>query len=335
MNSLKISKTFIQSIILIMIIGIFVGASYWAAQYIQQFGFDRFKEIPIIHLGKQLIYWPILGLIYQTILNPIFYGFIPLIFALEHFFPADPKQKIFNVVFAQDIIWFILEAFLRASILVTYVSFLSVLFQKYLGFLTIQAISQWPEVTRFIWGILLSDFVKWAHHYLRHKVLVFWEFHKIHHSQRELNVFTDMRYHIVEYVIAETIKIFVMLMLAVNIPDIVAWGIFQMWYTRFYHGNIKTNLGPLRYILVTPQSHRIHHSIESRHQDKNFGVVFSIWDYIFKTQYKGYDEYPQTGIDDQNFPHEMSMKWRDLIKTPFVQLAYPFQAIAKNFKRKV
>lgn len=53
------------------------------------------------------------------------------------------------------------------------------------------------------------------------------------------------------------------LMLKVSPPTIVLYAIFRRWYTRFYHANMRTDVGPLRYILVTPQSHRIHHSRES------------------------------------------------------------------------
>ncbi len=99
-------------------------------------------------------------------------------------------------------------------------------------------------------------------------------------------------------------------------------------YFRLYHANIKTNLGPLKYILVTPQSHRIHHSLERKHWDKNYGFIFTIWDNVFGTQYKNYDEYPDTGVDDLNFPVERSFTC--VVKTFFAQLFYPFQQLLKR-----
>jgi sterol desaturase/sphingolipid hydroxylase (fatty acid hydroxylase superfamily) len=125
---------------------------------------------------------------------------------------------------------------------------------------------------------------------------------RVHHSQKELNFFTDFRYHVVEYVVRHTFLVIPFLVLAVEAPTIILFAIFQRWYTRVYHGNIRTNLGPLRYLLVTPQSHRVHHSIEGRHRDRNFGSLFSIWDRLFGTQYRRYDEYPDTGIEDAAFP---------------------------------
>jgi sterol desaturase/sphingolipid hydroxylase (fatty acid hydroxylase superfamily) len=116
----------------------------------------------------------------------------------------------------------------------------------------------------------------------------------------------------------------------VDPPQIVWFALVARWYTRFYHGNIRTNLGPLRYVLVTPQSHRIHHSIEPRHRDTNFGALFSIWDQMFGTQYRRYDEYPETGIEDDAFPHEASGDLRSLLVTPFVQMAYPLRKLREQ-----
>ena len=155
----------------------------------------------------------------------------------------------------------------------------------------------------------------------------------LHHSQKEVNFFTDFRYHIVEYIIQEAVLVIPFLILKVDVPVIIAFAIFQRWYTRFYHGNIRMNLGLLRYVLVTPQSHRVHHSIEKRHQDKNFGSLFSIWDFVFKTQYTGFDEYPLSGITDSDFPHEKQKNILSLLLTPFAQMAYPFCKIGRQVKQ--
>jgi len=83
----------------------------------------------------------------------------------------------------------------------------------------------------------------------------------------------------------------------------------------------------LHYILVTPQSHRVHHSVEERHFEKNFGSLFCIWDFIFRTQYWEFSEYPETGINDPDFPYEQSDGIKDLLLTPFHQMFYPLREI--------
>jgi len=81
----------------------------------------------------------------------------------------------------------------------------------------------------------------------------------------------------------------------------------------------------LRYIMVTPQSHRIHHSRKVEHRDKNYGAIFSIWDHLFGTQYRNYEEYPETGLEDPGFLHETELGWRRTARTFVVQLVYPFE----------
>lgn len=134
----------------------------------------------------------------------------------------------------------------------------------------------------------------------------------------------------VEYVIRHTWLVIPFLILQVNTPTIVLWAIFSRWYSHIYHGNIRTNLGPLRYVLVTPQSHRVHHSIQPLHRDTNFGSIFSFWDRLFGTQYRGYDEYPETGIDDEAFPHETRTRLATLVG-PLIQMAYPFRELQRRW----
>ena len=293
---------------------------------------------------KGLPGWPVIArligrfkhaLFAEKLLSPFFYAGIVIILTLERLFPVDPSQKLVSVSFVQDLVWMVLEVGLKFTVIVTYVYMLESLYQTHLSFLRVDTVGQLSPVLRFVWAILFSDFLHWLHHWVRHKVPWFWYFHTIHHSQRQLNMFTDFRYHVVEYLVSNTIRITALFIFIVDVPSIVLFALFQDWHTRLYHGNIKTNLGILRYVLVTPQSHRIHHSIETRHFDTNFGVLFSIWDRMFGTQYRHYSEYPATGIPDPMFPYETTMQGYSLILTPLAQLLYPFRLIGHNLARKV
>ena len=111
----------------------------------------------------------------------------------------------------------------------------------------------------------------------------------------------------------------------------VVWLAFlASWYTHVYHANLRTNYGPLKHILVTPQSHRIHHSIEPRHQNKNFGVLFTVWDRFFGTLYTNYEEYPETGVDEAQFPLERRSSPLALVHTYVAQWCYPFRLLARD-----
>jgi sterol desaturase/sphingolipid hydroxylase (fatty acid hydroxylase superfamily) len=92
------------------------------------------------------------------------------------------------------------------------------------------------------------------------------------------------------------------------------------------HSNIRTDFGPLRHLLVTPQSHRLHHSIELEHRDRNFGGVLSVWDHLLGTQHRGFDVYPSTGVENPAFPIERSARPSRLLKTYARQFVYPFRA---------
>jgi sterol desaturase/sphingolipid hydroxylase (fatty acid hydroxylase superfamily) len=162
---------------------------------------------------------------------------------------------------------------------------------------------------------------------VRHHVRSLWYFHAVHHSQTELNFFTEYRVHPIDDVFLFTIGVVPLMMVRSGFAAIVAVVWIRHWHTRVYHSNIRSNFGLLRYVLVTPQSHRVHHSIEPRHQNHNFGLTFSIWDHLFGTQWRRYDEYPETGINDLDFPFEQRRLGE--LGTLLGQLLYPFRALAR------
>jgi sterol desaturase/sphingolipid hydroxylase (fatty acid hydroxylase superfamily) len=286
--------------------------------------------LAIYNRGLNVFYFPVLDLFRNSFFTLSFWVVILITLFLQRVIPADRNQKIFSIGFGQDLVWFFYEAILHAAITVTYVHLLIRLYGKFFSALTVNSLMGLPGGVRFLIVLLLVDFLHWAQHLCHHKVPVLWQFHALHHSQKELNFFTDFRYHVLEYVVRQTFHVIPFLILHVEAPVIVSFAVFHRWYSRFYHGNIRTNLGLLRYILVTPQSHRVHHSIESEHRDTNYGSIFSVWDWIFGTQHKNSDVYPQTGIDDLAFPHEQSGRLRSLLVTPVRQMFYPFLVIGRQ-----
>jgi sterol desaturase/sphingolipid hydroxylase (fatty acid hydroxylase superfamily) len=243
---------------------------------------------------------------------------------LERLIPAAPAQKTLSVSFVHDLMWFFYQPFLYALIIWTYVAFLEKVYGRYFSHFTYSGLLATPVWVRFLIGLLLLDLGYWVQHYFNHKVPLFWKFHKVHHSEQELNFFTDFRYHPLEYVVRQTFITIPFLFLSLNAPVIVGVAVFKEWYSRFYHGNIRTNLGPLKYVLVTPQSHRVHHSLEKKHQDLNFGSIFSIWDFLFQKQYKGFDEYPATGIEEAEFPREKKIGLLSVVLKPWQQMLHSF-----------
>jgi sterol desaturase/sphingolipid hydroxylase (fatty acid hydroxylase superfamily) len=260
--------------------------------------------------------------------NPYYYLGVAVVFALEWLFPARKTQRILSVGLIQDLLYYSFTSLILVYAIAPYVGFLDRVYAKHLNFLTIQAVASWPFAIRAVFGFVLNDLVHWTHHFLRHRLKPLWYFHAVHHSQREMNLFADTRSHFIDIFFALAVLFIPLNMFNVSFA-IHGWIYFvPVLYFRLYHANIKTNLGPLKYILVTPQSHRIHHSIEREHWDKNYGFVFTIWDHVFGTQYKKYDEYPDTGIADQNFP--VARSFGGVLKTFFLQVLYPFKQLVQR-----
>jgi sterol desaturase/sphingolipid hydroxylase (fatty acid hydroxylase superfamily) len=277
-----------------------------------------------------VLYTPLRSRVFDMILTVDFVSVMALTLALERLIPAQPRRKWLSASALQDTAWFFYEAVLHAAIVATWVALLVWLCRRYLGFMHASNFGGLSTGTRFVIATVLVDLCMWLQHRVNHAVPWFWQFHKVHHSQRELSFFTDFRYHAFEYVVRETFLAIPFIVFAIRAPVIVYVPAFRRWYSPFYHSNIKTDLGPLRYVLATPQSHRIHHSTEPGHQNKNFGALFSIWDFAFGTQYTTWDEYPETGIEDHEFPHETGADLPSLLLTPIRQMVYPLRRIAEQ-----
>lgn len=266
----------------------------------------------------------------EFLTTPCFYVVILGVLLVERLMPARLEQGPLSRGVRQDLLWVPLKLFTLIWLLPMYLLALRWVFDHHLGFLRIEAVADWPWFARVLLALLWGDFLFWLIHLIRHKVPFFWHFHAVHHSQKELNFFTEYRVHPLDDLIAVTFGFIPILM--VEHSFVVLLGIiwFRHWHTRLCHSNVRTNFGPLRYILVTPQSHRVHHSRQGEHFDRNFGLTFSIWDHLFGTQFRDYDAYPETGIDDDDFPYEQETGRGGLVGNMLRQLVYPFRALLRH-----
>jgi len=264
------------------------------------------------------------------------FGLLPLALFLEHLLPAREQQPMLSVGLLHDACWAVAYPLLKISLYTGFGSLLASVYSSHLAFLKTDFLAGYPLPAQVFFVVVAADFLAWFHHLVRHKVAFLWEFHKVHHSTTQLNYFTDQRVHPVDVLAAQAIQFvpFYSLSLDTAVPTFVAWQLFTGWHTRFYHANIRTNLGPFRHLLVTPQSHRIHHSADPAHRDRNFGVIFSVWDWIFGTRHNAVDDYPATGIQDERFPLEKELKLRSFLLTPIRQLCYPILSITHRLGRR-
>ena len=163
-------------------------------------------------------------------------------------------------------------------------------------------------------GVLVYDFFYYWFHRLQH-LMPLWRQHKLHHTDTALSVLTTYRVHWLEDAL-RAVLITLPMGLVFNVtPMQVAWMAYIMpQLGHLIHANLRLTFGPFTPVFVGPQLHRIHHSIEPRHRDKNFAAFFPVWDILFGTYYRPRaDEYPATGVPDER----SDVSVRDILLSPF------------------
>ena len=147
----------------------------------------------------------------------------------------------------------------------------------------------WLPVTGFSRGllaILLLDAWTYLWHRMNHTVPVLWRFHRLHHADREMNVTTANRFHFGEIVLSSILRLPILALLGVNIEELAIYDTMLFAAVQFQHANIGLPEWldrTLRYFLVTPHLHKVHHSVVRTEADSNFSSMFSWWDRLFRT----------------------------------------------------
>ncbi|MEW6120966.1 MAG: sterol desaturase family protein [Pseudomonadota bacterium] len=143
-------------------------------------------------------------------------------------------------------------------------------------------------------AVIAMDFVIWLQHVMVHAVPALWRLHRVHHADLDYDVTTGARFHPIEIILSMLIKFATIVVLG---PPVVAVVIFEVLLNAtamFNHGNIRLPAAldrVLRWVLVTPDMHRTHHSIEDDETNSNFGFSLTWWDRLFGT----YREAPRGG----------------------------------------
>jgi sterol desaturase/sphingolipid hydroxylase (fatty acid hydroxylase superfamily) len=135
-------------------------------------------------------------------------------------------------------------------------------------------------------AVVLLDLAIYAQHVVFHAVPVLWRLHRMHHADLELDVTSGLRFHPVEIVLSMVIKCLVVALLGAPALGVVIFEVLLNATAMFNHSNVRLPLWldrGLRFLLVTPDMHRIHHSVVREETDSNFGFALAWWDRIFRT----------------------------------------------------
>ena len=154
-----------------------------------------------------------------------------------------------------------------------------------------------PIVVEFILAILVLDFAIWLQHLLTHKIPFLWRLHRVHHADRDMDATTAIRFHPIEILLSMLLKIGLVYLLGPSALAVIVFEIMLNGLAMFNHANIHLPQRTdqiVRKIIVTPDMHRVHHSVERSEHNANYGFALSIWDQIFGT----YIAQPNKGHDD-------------------------------------
>jgi sterol desaturase/sphingolipid hydroxylase (fatty acid hydroxylase superfamily) len=143
-------------------------------------------------------------------------------------------------------------------------------------------------------AVIAMDVVIWLQHVMVHAVPALWRLHRVHHADLDYDLTTGSRFHPVEIVLSMLIKFATITVLGPPIVAVVIFEVVLSTAAMFNHGNIRlpaTLDRVLRWVIVTPDMHRVHHSIEDDETNSNFGFNLSWWDRLLGT----YREQPRAG----------------------------------------
>lgn len=164
----------------------------------------------------------------------------------------------------------------------------------------------WPHWLELLLAILALDLAIWAQHLVTHKVPLFWRFHRVHHADRDFDVTTALRFHPVEIIASAGLKVGLVYLLGPSALAVLLFELLLNATAMFNHANLAlpARLDRLvRLILVTPDMHRVHHSVHREEHDSNYGFALSLWDRLFRT-YR-----PQPRAGHETMP--IGLDWQD------------------------
>lgn len=171
-------------------------------------------------------------------------------------------------------------------------------------------------------SVVLLDMVIYWQHVIFHKVPILWRLHRMHHADMDIDVTTGSRFHPIEIILSMLIKFTVVIALGVPVVAVIIFEVILNLTAMFNHSNVRLPLGldkVIRLLIVTPDMHRVHHSVIPSETNSNFGFNLSVWDKLFKS-YKAQPEKGHTemtiGLDEYR-DEEIAERLPGMLMIPF------------------
>lgn len=167
---------------------------------------------------------------------------------------------------------------------------------------------------------LVLDLWTYAWHRANHRIPFLWRFHRMHHSDPAMDVTTATRFHLGEITFSTLTRLAIIPLIGLPLHVIVGYELVLLLSTQFHHSNIALPAGMdrlLRFVIVSPNMHRVHHSIERIETDSNYSSVLSIWDRLFRS-YREKADYRRIRFGVDGFLDEQSQSMKGLLLTPIM-----------------
>lgn len=161
------------------------------------------------------------------------------------------------------------------------VGFAADMAQRGIGLFNAIAVPDWLAV---LLAIVLLDLAIYGQHRLFHRVPWFWRLHRVHHADPAFDTTTALRFHPLEIMVSMAIKLAAVALLGAPPLAVLVFEVILNATAMFNHGNVSLPPRlerPLRWLLVTPDLHRVHHSVHGDEMNRNFGFNLSVWDRLF------------------------------------------------------
>lgn len=182
---------------------------------------------------------------------------------------------------------------------------------------------EWPAGVEVLLAVLAFDLAIYLQHVMFHAVPLFWRLHLVHHADLDFDVTTGLRFHTLEILLSALIKLGVVVVVGPAPAAVVAFEVLLNATAMFNHSNIRLPArvdALLRWFVVTPDMHRVHHSVLPRETNSNFGFNLPWWDYLLGT----YRPQPRDGHETMTIGLAYLRDERVTERLPRM-LALPFQ----------
>ncbi len=161
--------------------------------------------------------------------------------------------------------------------------FLTGVLSAHVPFLQTRALEGLPVAAQLMVALVVSDLTYYTWHRTVHATPILWAFHSIHHSQQQLTIATSLRVHLFEEMVRSLFYFVPFFIIGLPAHVWLPFDILMNWLLFLEHSDLDWTYGRVGQLIVSPHFHRVHHSIDPRDLDKNFGSFFSVWDHVFGT----------------------------------------------------